>query len=124
MMKLIPSKKAAGQLMLRTDLIDSDNIRCRRQNEIDTSEYRFGCFDPVIDLYPTCERVAKHGRIQGAAQMLPVFTSAIGPLIFAESPARLGTHGSVLPGFSVLVLIFGIAAYCINIRPFGSPIAP
>jgi MFS family permease len=32
------------------------------------------------------------GRIQGAAQMLTVLASAIGPLIFAESAARFGSY--------------------------------
>lgn len=63
-------QEAAEQLMLRTDLIDSDNIRCRWQNEIDTGECRFDCFDPVIDLCPACERVARDPRILGPVSKL------------------------------------------------------
>ena len=36
----------------RADLIDSDNIRCRWQNQSETKECRFDCFDPVIDMGP------------------------------------------------------------------------
>ena len=47
----------------RTDLIDTDNIRCRWQNDADTGECRFDCFDPVIDLSATCERIARDPRL-------------------------------------------------------------
>jgi hypothetical protein len=49
----------AERLYLRADLIDSDNIRCRWQNHFQTGECRFDCFDPVIDLSPAYERVAR-----------------------------------------------------------------
>jgi len=49
----------ADRLYRRSDLIDSDNIRCRWQNHIETGECRFDCFDPVIDLSPACERIAR-----------------------------------------------------------------
>ena len=50
-------------LLERKDLIDSDNIRCRWQNNAETGECRFDCFDPVIDLSPLCRRVARHQLI-------------------------------------------------------------
>src|SRR5215510_11226791 len=43
----------------RAELIDKQNIRCRWQNHCDTGECRFDCFDPVIDLSPAYERVAR-----------------------------------------------------------------
>jgi len=55
--------REAGRLMQRTELMDSDNIRCRWQNHAETGECRFDCFDPVIDLSPVCERVARDPRI-------------------------------------------------------------
>src|SRR5262249_53214707 len=53
----------AWRLMQRTDLIDSDNIRCRWQNCVTSAECRFDCFDPVIDLSPVCARVARDPRL-------------------------------------------------------------
>ena len=49
----------AERLYRRSDLIDSDNIRCRWQNHFQTGECRFDCFDPVIDLSPAYEGVAR-----------------------------------------------------------------
>src|SRR5262245_62503475 len=53
----------ALRLLQRTDLIDSDNIRCRWQNCLTTGECRFGCFDPVIDISSVCARVARDSRL-------------------------------------------------------------
>src|SRR5262245_33986534 len=53
----------ANRLYQRTDLIDTDNIRCRWQNHFETKECRFDCFDPVIDLSPLCERMARDPRM-------------------------------------------------------------
>ena len=53
----------AERLRQRSDLIDTDNIRCRWQNDADTGECRFDCFDPVIDLSATCERIARDPRL-------------------------------------------------------------
>src|SRR5262245_46615006 len=53
----------AWRLMQRTDLIDSDNIRCRWQNCVSTGECRFDCFDPVIDISPVCARIARDPRL-------------------------------------------------------------
>jgi ectoine hydroxylase-related dioxygenase (phytanoyl-CoA dioxygenase family) len=60
----------AGRLFARKDLIDSDNIRCRWQNHADTGECRFDCFDPVIDLSPVFEKLARDGRIIGPVSAL------------------------------------------------------
>src|SRR5262245_41801912 len=53
----------AWRLLQRTDLIDSDNIRCRWQNCLTTGECRFDCFDPVIDISSVCARVARDPRL-------------------------------------------------------------
>jgi hypothetical protein len=53
----------AVRLLERRDLIDQDNVRCRWQNAADTGECRFDCFDPVIDLSPICERIARDRRL-------------------------------------------------------------
>jgi ectoine hydroxylase-related dioxygenase (phytanoyl-CoA dioxygenase family) len=63
-------REEAGRLMQRKDLIDSDNIRCRWQNHVDTGECRFDCFDPVIDLSPSFERLARDPRILSAVSQL------------------------------------------------------
>jgi ectoine hydroxylase-related dioxygenase (phytanoyl-CoA dioxygenase family) len=53
----------ALRLRQRADLIDPDNVRCRWQNDSDTGECRFDCFDPVIDLSAVCERTARDPRL-------------------------------------------------------------
>ena len=42
----------AQQLLTRTDLIDTNNLRCRWQTDIDTDACAFDAFDPVTDLGP------------------------------------------------------------------------
>ena len=53
----------AIRLHRRKELIDPDNIRCRWQNDVNTGECRFDCFDPVIDLSAVCERTARDPRL-------------------------------------------------------------
>jgi 2-aminoethylphosphonate dioxygenase len=53
----------ASRLLERTDLIDVNNIRCRWKNHVETGECDFDCFDPVIDLSPICDRVARDPRL-------------------------------------------------------------
>lgn len=53
----------AERIQRRTDLIDTDNIRCRWQNHFQTGECRFDCFDPVIDPSPAYERVARSPQL-------------------------------------------------------------
>src|SRR5262245_40592506 len=55
--------QGAARLLQRTDLVDINNIRCRWQNHFQTHECRFDCFDPVIDLSPTCESVARSAKM-------------------------------------------------------------
>jgi MFS family permease len=50
------------------------------------------------------------GRIQGAAQMLTVLASAIGPLLFAQCAAVFGSYTPVLWTLAPCVLLLGVAA--------------
>ena len=54
----------------RSDLIDTNNIRCRWQNHVETGECRFDCFDPVIDLSDVCERAARDPKLLEIASAL------------------------------------------------------
>jgi ectoine hydroxylase-related dioxygenase (phytanoyl-CoA dioxygenase family) len=63
-------EEEAARLLQRTELIDSDNIRCRWQNCVATGECRFDCFDPVIDLSPACARAARDPRLLGIVSAL------------------------------------------------------
>lgn len=54
------------------------------------------------------------GRIQAAAQMLTVFASAIGPLLFAECQARFHSYTPILLFLAPLVLLFGVAAWFVK----------
>ncbi len=63
-------RSEADRLFQRADLIDSDNIRCRWQNHVETGECRFDCFDPVIDLSPAFEKLARDFRILDAVSAL------------------------------------------------------
>jgi hypothetical protein len=61
----------ADRLLLdHRDLMASDNIRCRWQNHVETGACLFETFDPVIDLSPVCERVARDPRLLGALAAL------------------------------------------------------
>lgn len=51
------------------------------------------------------------GRIQGAAQMLTVFASAIGPLPFAQSHASAGSYTPLLQVLAAVVLGVGLIAW-------------
>jgi MFS family permease len=50
------------------------------------------------------------GRIQGAAQMLTVLASAVGPLVFAECAALTGSYRAALWGLAPCVLMLGLAS--------------
>jgi cyanate permease len=49
------------------------------------------------------------GRIQGAAQMLTVLASAIGPLLFAQCAAITGSYAPILWILAPSVLLVGLA---------------
>lgn len=51
------------------------------------------------------------GLIQGAAQLLTVLASAIGPLLFAECFARTGSYDAMFYALAPAVLLLGVAAW-------------
>jgi hypothetical protein len=53
------------------------------------------------------------GRIQGSAQMMTVFASAVGPLLLAETLRQTGSYDLMFNGLAMVVLFLGIASwYC------------
>jgi MFS family permease len=54
------------------------------------------------------------GRIQGAAQMLTVFSSAAGPLLFARCAAWAGSYTPALWALAPLVIALGAASFCVT----------
>jgi hypothetical protein len=50
------------------------------------------------------------GQIQGAAQMLTVLFSAVGPQVFASGQARLGSYLPLFPWLAGISLALGLAA--------------
>jgi MFS family permease len=53
------------------------------------------------------------GRIQGCAQMMTVFASAVGPLLLAETLKQTGSYDVMFNLLAVVVLFLGIASwYC------------
>jgi 2-aminoethylphosphonate dioxygenase len=61
--EIVELSREANRLFSRRDLIDFRNIRCRWQNHHETGECRFDTFDPVIDLSPLIERMARDARV-------------------------------------------------------------
>ena len=55
------------------------------------------------------------GRIQGAAQMLTVLASAIGPLIFAKAASWTGSYFPALWLLAPCVLLFSLAAFRVTL---------
>ncbi|MEZ0274823.1 MAG: MFS transporter [Roseimicrobium sp.] len=62
------------------------------------------------------------GRIQGAAQMLTVLASAVGPLLFATCHEKYGSYAPALYVLTPLVLILGVIA-CRTTLPATAPTA-
>jgi MFS family permease len=58
------------------------------------------------------------GRIQGAAQALSVFASALGPLVFAATHAWWRSYTPALLGLALPMLAFGMAAWFLKMKPF------
>lgn len=50
-------------LLTRSELIDTQNIRCRWTKHTETAECMFDCFDPVIDIGPVCRYFAYDQRL-------------------------------------------------------------
>src|SRR5499427_1212569 len=62
------------------------------------------------------------GRIQGAAQMLTVLASAIGPLLFAKSVELTGSYMPVLGALAPAVALLGIAALRVRLPLTSAPV--
>jgi ectoine hydroxylase-related dioxygenase (phytanoyl-CoA dioxygenase family) len=60
----------ADRLLGRKDLIDTANIRCRWKNHCDTGECLFECFDPVADISPLFDAMARDPRLLAAVSAL------------------------------------------------------
>lgn len=62
--ELAEARAEADRLLERfAHLKDTRNIRCRWQDNVFTGECTFETFDPVIDLSPVCERLARAPRL-------------------------------------------------------------
>lgn len=55
------------------------------------------------------------GRIQGAAQIISVLESAVGPLLLAESQKWLGGYDPILYALAGLTAMLAIAAVCVRL---------
>jgi MFS family permease len=64
------------------------------------------------------------GRIQGGAQMITVFASAVGPVLFAKVHAASGSYAPALWALTPGVLLFGVAAWMTKIRSLQSATNP
>jgi len=60
----------AESLTMRSELIDTQNIRCRWSDDCNTGECNFDCFDPVIDIGPVCRYFAFDDRILSVLRAL------------------------------------------------------
>jgi ectoine hydroxylase-related dioxygenase (phytanoyl-CoA dioxygenase family) len=61
----------ADDLLVRhRALMDSNNLRCRYQLNLDSGQQEFECFDPVIDLSLACHRMALDPRLLAAVRDL------------------------------------------------------
>src|SRR5262245_69886 len=54
------------------------------------------------------------GKIQGCAQMMTVFASATGPLVFAATLARTGSYDGIFYSVAVVVAALGIASWWVR----------
>jgi MFS family permease len=64
------------------------------------------------------------GRIQGAAQILTVLASAIGPLLFAKCAALTGSYTPVLWTLACIVIVFAIASWTAALPTLSPPSKP
>jgi MFS family permease len=55
------------------------------------------------------------GRIQGCAQMLTVFASAVGPLLLAETLRQTGSYNLIFQVLAVTVVVLGIACWLVAV---------
>ena len=64
------------------------------------------------------------GRIQGAAQMMTVFASAIGPLLLAQTLARTGSYASIFYVLAAAVTLLAIACWRVALPSRAPVMAP
>ena len=66
------------------------------------------------------------GRIQGAAQILTVLASAVGPLVLAQCVAYTGSYAWAFYGLAAVVAVLGLAATVVREPALaeGSRLAP
>jgi hypothetical protein len=57
------------------------------------------------------------GRIQGAAQLLTVLASAVGPLVLAQCVAWTGAYSAAFYGLALVVAALGGAALVVAMPP-------
>lgn len=62
--------REAQKLLERRDLIETNNLRCRWQDDVETGACVFDAFDPVIDLSSACGRFAHDQRLLDLVQAL------------------------------------------------------
>ena len=55
------------------------------------------------------------GKIQGCAQMMTVFASAVGPLLLAETLERTGSYDSIFYGLAVAVIALGVGSWLVRL---------
>jgi hypothetical protein len=58
-----PAQAEADGLLRRTELMHTDNLRCRWTTNAESGECIFETFDPVADLSPACGRIAIDARL-------------------------------------------------------------
>jgi MFS family permease len=61
------------------------------------------------------------GRIQGAAQILTVLASAVGPLLLARCVAATGSYASAFYVLAVIVALLGVAAAAVPMPSAATP---
>lgn len=59
------------------------------------------------------------GRIQGCAQMMTVFASAVGPLLLAETLRHTGSYDLLFDGLAVAVALLGMASWYVSLPSRG-----
>src|SRR5438128_7534868 len=55
------------------------------------------------------------GKIQGCAQMMTVFASAVGPLLLAETLARTGSYDAMFYALAMIVAALGGGSWLVRL---------